>query len=315
MSAVVVATAFGGPEVLAVIDEPVGSPGPGEVRIEVRAAGTNPADYKSYSGVFGTDPAKLPLRLGYEVSGVVAEVGAGAEGPAGPIGVGDEVVAYSIDGGYAAQIIAPGSAVLPKPTTLSFEQGSGLLLSGVTAAHTLVATAVAAGDTVVIHGASGGVGLMAVQLAVAKGARVIGTASESRHDYLRQLGAEPVTYGAGLEDRIRALAPDGVDAAIDMVGTDEAVEVSLALVADRSRIATIAAFGRAGKDGIKLLGGGPGADPGTDVRTAARLDLVREAEAGRLQVLLAASYPLDQVADAHRQLATGHANGKIVLTP
>ena len=297
------------------IDEPVGSPGPGEVRIEVRAAGTNPADYKSYSGVFGTDPAKLPLRLGYEVSGVVAEVGAGAEGPAGPIGVGDEVVAYSIDGGYAAQIIAPGSAVLPKPTTLSFEQGSGLLLSGVTAAHTLVATAVAAGDTVVIHGASGGVGLMAVQLAVAKGARVIGTASESRHDYLRQLGAEPVTYGAGLEDRIRALAPDGVDAAIDMVGTDEAVEVSLALVADRSRIATIAAFGRAGKDGIKLLGGGPGADPGTDVRTAARLDLVREAEAGRLQVLLAASYPLDQVADAHRQLATGHANGKIVLTP
>ncbi len=311
----VVATAYGGPEVLSVIDEPVGSPGPGEVRIEVRAAGTNPADYKSYSGVFGTDPANLPIHPGYEVSGVVTEVGDGAEGPAGPINVGDEVIGYSVQGGYAAELVALGSAVLPKPATLSFEQASGLLLSGVTAVHTLVATRVSAGDTVVIHGAAGGVGLMAVQLAVAKGARVIGTASERRHDYLRQFGAEPVTYGEGLEERIRALAPDGVDAAIDMVGTDEAVEVSLALVADRGRIATIAAFGRAGKDGIKLLGGGPGADPGTNIRNPARLGLVRQAEAGTLKVVVAATFPFAEVADAHRLLATGHADGKIVLTP
>jgi NADPH2:quinone reductase len=315
MSAVVVATAYGGPEVLSVVDEPIGSPGPGEVRIDVRAAATNPADYKFYSGLFGTDPNNLPLRLGFEVSGVVTEVGEGAEGPAGPISVGDEVIGYSVNGGYAAELVAPGSSVLPKPATLSFEQASGLLLSGVTAVHTLVATSVSVGDTVVIHGAAGGVGLMAVQLAVAKGARVIGTASERRHDFLRQLGAEPVTYGDGLEDRIRALAPEGVDAAIDMVGTDEAVEVSLALVADRNRIATIAAFGRALNDGIKLLGGGPGADPGTDIRGNARLDLVRQAEGGKLRAFVAASFPFAQVADAHRLLMTGHADGKIVLTP
>jgi NADPH:quinone reductase-like Zn-dependent oxidoreductase len=315
MTATVVATAYGGPEVLAVVDQPIGSPGPGEVLIDVRAAGTNPADYKSYSGMFGTDPARLPIHLGYEVAGVVLEVGDGAEGPAGPVGAGDEVIAYSVEGGYAAEVVAPATSVVPKPSALPFEPAAGLLLSGVTAAHTLVATNVSARDTVVIHGASGGVGLMAVQLAVAAGARVIGTASESRHGFLRELGAEPVMYGDGLEDRIRALAPDGVDAAIDMVGTDEAVDVSVALVADRGRIATIAAFGRAGELGIKLLGGGPGADPGTEIRDNARLDLVRRVEAGQLQVVVAATYPFAAVADAHRQLMSGHANGKIILVP
>jgi NADPH:quinone reductase-like Zn-dependent oxidoreductase len=313
MTKTVVATAFGGPEVLSIVDEPVAAVGPGDVRVEVRAAGTNPADVKMYSGAFGEDPSKLPMRLGFEAAGVVTAVGDGASGPAGPVNAGDEVIVYQIDGAYAAEVVAPGSAILPKPATLSFEEASGLLLTGVTAAHTLTATHVGAGDTVVVHGAAGGVGSMAVQLAVRAGARVIGTASEDRHDYLRGLGAEPVTYGDGLEDRIRALAPNGVDAAIDAVGTDEALDTSVALVADRTRIATIAGFQRAPELGIQLLTGGSGEE--ARIRTAARLDLVRLAEAGELHVTVDSSYPLAEVADAHRKLASGHANGKVVLIP
>jgi NADPH:quinone reductase-like Zn-dependent oxidoreductase len=313
MTKAVVATGFGGPEVLSVVDQPVAAPGPGEVQVEVRAAATNQADIKMYNGMFGEDPSKLPMRLGFEAAGVVTAVGDGASGPAGAIQAGDEVIVYQINDGYAAAVVAPGSAVLPKPSTLSFEEASGLLLTGVTAVHALTATGVGAGDTLVLHGASGGVGSMVVQLAVRAGARVIGTAGESRHDYLRELGAEPVVYGEGLEDRIRALAPDGVDAAIDAVGTDEAVETSVAVVADRDRIATIAAFQRGAELGIQVLGGAE--HPGTEIREAARLDLVRQAEAGGLHVTVDRSYPLAEVADAHRRLASGKANGKVVLLP
>jgi NADPH:quinone reductase len=154
-----------------------------------------------------------------------------------------------------------------------------------------------------------------VQLARARGASlVIGTARERNHDFLRSLGAEPVAYGPGLADRVRALAPDGVDAAIDTVGTDEAIDVSLELVADRGRIASIAAFERGGREGICLLGGGPGADPGEDVRNAARLDLVRVADEGALTIE-AHPYALDDVAQAHRASMEGHTRGKIVLVP
>ncbi|MDQ1365512.1 MAG: NADPH:quinone reductase, partial [Acidimicrobiaceae bacterium] len=194
----VVASAYGGPEVLAVIDEELGAPGRGQVLVDVLAAAANPADYKMYSGAFGRDPSKLPIRLGFEAAGVVAAVGEDAEGPAGAVHPGDDVIAYRIQGGYASQVMVPASAVVPKPSTLSFEEASGLLLTGATAAHALIATAVAAGDTVVVHGASGGVGSMAVQLAVIAGARVIATAGESSHAYLRQLGAQPVSYGDGL---------------------------------------------------------------------------------------------------------------------
>jgi NADPH2:quinone reductase len=312
MTKTVVATAYGGPEVLRVVDQPVAAPGPGEVQVEVRAAATNPADFKMYNGTFGEDPAKLPMRLGFEAAGVVTAVGDGATGPAGAIHVGDEVIAFQIDGAYADQVVVAGSAVVPKPATLSFEEASGLLLTGVTAVHALTATGVGDGDTLVIHGASGGVGSMAVQLAVKAGARVIGTAGESRHDYLRELGAEPVRYGDGLEARIRTLAPDGVDAAVDAVGTDEAVDTSVALVSDRNRIATIAAFQRGAELGIQVLGGD---NPGTEIRDAARLDLVRHAESGGLHVKVDSSYPLAEAADAHRKLASGTANGKIILLP
>ena len=310
----VVATAFGGPEVLSVIETPIAPPGPGEVLIEVRAAGVNPIDYKMY-GPPGPDRAELPVRLGFEAAGVVTAVGDGAEGPTGPVKVSDEVVAYPIRGAYAAVVVVPVSSVLPKPSTLSFEQAGGMMLTGATAFHALTVTRVGAGDTVVIHGAAGGVGLMVVQLALDAGARVIGTASEGHHPSLRELGAEPVTYGAGLLERIRSLARGGVDAAVDAVGGDEALDTSLALVADRDRIVTLLASPRAFESGIKVIGQAPGADPGSEIRAAAPLALVRLAEQGKLVVVVAATYPLAAAAAAHRASATGHTHGKIVLVP
>jgi NADPH:quinone reductase-like Zn-dependent oxidoreductase len=315
MTTTVVATAFGGPEVLSIVDEPVGEPGSQQVLVQVRAAGTNPVDYKQYSGAYGTDPSQLPMRIGREAAGVVSALGGEVEGPSGTIRIGDEVITYPVQGAYAAELVVPASSVVPKPAVLSFEEASGLLLTGSTAVHALTVTGVGSGDTVVVHGAAGGVGLMAVQLAVIAGARVIGTASESTHAYLRELGAEPVSYGDGLLARLRALAPDGVDVAIDTVGSDEAVDTSLALVSDRDRIVTIAAFQRGIELGIKVIGGGPGADPGIEIRSAARFELVRLAEAGKISVRVAGTHPLVDAAAAHRELMAGHTHGKIVLVP
>jgi len=314
-TSVVVATAYGGPEVLSLIDVTLADPKPGEVLIDVRAAGTNPIDYKLYSGSYGDDPSKLPMRLGFEAAGVVQSLGGEVVGPSGPIHPGDEVVVFRALGAYASAIVASASDVLAKPSSMSFEEASGLMLTGTTAVHALKAASVSAGDVVVLHGAAGGVGLIAVQLAVADGVKVIATAGEGQHDLLRSLGAEPVVYGNGLLERIRTLAPEGVDAAIDLVGTDEAGDVSVALVADHDRIVTIAGSARSGTLGIKAIGGGPGADPGTAIRAAARLELIRRVEDGALKVFVEASYPLSEVARAHRELADGHAHGKIVLIP
>jgi NADPH:quinone reductase-like Zn-dependent oxidoreductase len=313
MARVVVATAFGGPEVLSVVEQAVEGPVADEVRVAVRAAGINPIDWKLYSGSMGTDAA-LPMRLGFEAAGVVTEVGAEAVGPAGPVAVGDEVIAYRVDGGYADELLVPASAVVPKPAAMSWEAAGGLMLAGATAVHALAAARVGAGETVLVHAAAGGVGLMVVQIAVARGARVIGTASERNHEYLRELGAEPTTYGEGLADRVRALAPDGVAAAIDCIGTDEAVDVSLELIDDRDRIVSIAAFPRGSEVGIKMIGGGPGADPGTELRNAARLQLTELVEQGKLSVR-ARSFALDDVAEAHRAGQAGHVTGKLVLVP
>jgi NADPH:quinone reductase-like Zn-dependent oxidoreductase len=308
MSAVVVATDFGGPEVLSVIDEPTPEPGPGQVRVAVRAVGVNPMDYKSYSGAFGADRAVLPRRLGSEASGVVEAVGDGVEG----IAVGDEVIAYRAPGAYAAQLVVDAGAITPKPRDMPWEQAAGLLLTGATAVHALLTADVGPGDTLVVHGAAGGVGLMAVQLARARNVNVIGTASEGKHDLLRRLGATPVRYGDGLADRIRELSPGGADAALDLVGTDEAIDVSLELVANHSRIVSIAAFGR-GADGITLLGGGPGADPGTEIRVAARTRLTAAVDAGALIVFVERTYPLEEAAEAHRELMARHVTGKLAL--
>jgi len=310
MAKTIVANGYGGPEVLLLIDEPDPTPGPDQVVVDVRAIGANPIDYKSYSGMFGADPALLPKRVGSEAAGVVLAVGSEVSGFA----VGDSVIAYPSPGAYTTRLLTDAESLLLKPDGLDFEPAAGLLLTGATASHLLSATDIGSADTVVIHGASGGVGLIAVQLAVARGARVIATASPSAHDLLASFGATPVTYGDGLADRIRDIAPDGVDVALDLVGTDEAVDTSLELVADRSRIASIAAFGRAAADGIKLLGGGPGADPGTEIRSAARPKLAELAAKGELQVVIAKTFPLSEAAEAHRTLAGSHAPGKIILT-
>jgi len=314
MSSVIVATAFGGPEVLSVVDQPVSPPGPGEVAVDVRAAGVNPIDVKLYGGDMGDDESRLPMRLGFEAAGVVTSVGQSATGPAGPVDVGDEVIVFRTTGAYAEHLVVPVTSVVPKPPNMTFEQAAGLMLTGATAVHALTATRVDAGDTVLVHGGAGGVGLMAVQIAVADGAKVIATASQKNHDLLRELGAEPVTYGDGLADRVREHAPDGVDVALDLVGSDEAVDVSLELLVDIARIATIAAFGRA-DSGIQVLGNGPGGDPGTEIRDNARLDLVERVRAGRLQVRVAATFALTDAAAAHQQVAGGHAAGKIILLP
>jgi NADPH:quinone reductase-like Zn-dependent oxidoreductase len=189
------------------------------------------------------------------------------------------------------------------------------MVTGATAWHLMVATGVHDGDTVLIHGGSGGVGVMAVQLAAIRGATVIATASPARHDLLRDLGAIPVAYGPGLASRVRAAAPGGVDAALDLAGTDEAMDTSLELVADRARIATIAGFARGQQEGIKILGGAPGADPGTEIRNAARLELARLAHEKKLQVIVSRTFPLGDAAEAHRSLMSGHAVGKTALIP
>lgn len=315
MTSYVAATAFGGPEALSVLNETLGEPGPGEVRLRVHAVGTNPVDFKVYSGAYGRDDARLPLRIGSEAAGTVTAVGPEAVGPAGPISVGDEVIVFRAPGAYAEELLVPAGAVLPKPATLDWNQAAGLMLTGVTATHALAATAVGARDTVLIHGGAGGVGIMAIQLAAGRGATVVATASPANHALLAELGAIPVAYGPGLADRVRAAAPGGVDAALDLVGTDEALDVSLELVADRDRIATIAGFSRGFGAGIKVLGGAPGADNGAAIRDAARLELVRLTEAGALTVHVQQTFPLAEAAAAHRLLMDGHGAGKVILVP
>ncbi|HKS49622.1 MAG TPA: NADP-dependent oxidoreductase [Amycolatopsis sp.] len=290
------------------------APGTGQVVIQVRAAGVNPIDYKRYSGAFGSDPAMLPMPVGLEVAGVITAVGEEAAGPAGPLAVGDEVVAFSVTGGYATEVVADAAVVVPKPPEVSWETASGLLLAGGTAVHGLTLLNVGEGDTLVVHGASGAVGFIAVQLAVAAGATVLGTASESRHELLREHGAVPVAYGPGLLERLREAAPSGVDAVFDAVGTDEAIDASLELVPDPKKIVSAVAFGR-GDTGIQLIGGGPGGDPGTEIRAQAWQRLLPLAAQGRLEIPISRTFGLAEAAEAHRLVAGGHPGGKVVLLP
>jgi NADPH:quinone reductase-like Zn-dependent oxidoreductase len=315
MARTVIARQYGGIADLEVTDLPERPLEPGQVRVAVRAAAINPADLKRLRGEFGRNEKSLPLRLGSEVSGVVAEVAPDAAGPAGPIAVGDEVVGYPVSGGLAAEVVAKAGSVLPKPANLGWSQAAGLLLGAVTAFHLVEAAAVGEGDRVIVHGATGAVGSAAVQLARLRGAEVVGTVRAGREDELRAFGAVPVVYGPGLESRLRAALPDGADAALDTVGSDEALDASVALVRDRNRIATVAGFARAGELGIRLLGNGPGADPGTELRSAARLPMLQLAADGRLIGPPVIEFPLDEVQQAMTLVAGGHAGGKVVLLP
>jgi NADPH:quinone reductase-like Zn-dependent oxidoreductase len=310
MTRTVVAEGYGGPEVLALQDIEVPAPGPSQVLVEVRAAGANPIDYKQYSGDLGRDPHDLPMPIGLECAGVVSVAAPGAQGYTGAVNVGDEVIVTNVKGCYADKVIAEAAEIGHKPAGLTFEQAAGLLLTAGTAWHLLMKTDVGMNDIVLIHGASGGVGLMAVQLAAARGATVIATASPGRHDQLRAYGAHPVAYGPGLADRVRAIGT--VTAALDLVGTDEALDTSVELVADRSRIATIAGFARAPELGIAIL---TEADGGQEIRDASRAPILALASDGKLAVTVDKVFPLPEAPEAHRYLRTGHARGKVVLVP
>ena len=317
----VVATGFGDPSVLRIVPTNDVAPKGGEVAIEVRAAGVNHVDHTRYADTAGAtkhgDGEDLfPMQLGVEVSGVITAVGDDARGPAGPIVVGDEVIAYRVSGGYTDRLVTPGSAVVPKPTALSWTQAAVMMLDGTTAAHALAAVSARPGQTVLVHGASGGVGSMLAQLARIEGIRIIGTTSEDHFDGVSRFGATPVRYGPGLRERVEQAAPGGVDAAIDLVGTAEAGDVSLALVTDRSRIATIVDAARAARDGFRALGGSPGQDQvGIDIRMNARLRLTALAQVHQLVVEVATTFTLAEVREAHELLTRGGAGGRIALTP
>lgn len=316
MVSAVVSTSYEGPSAVAVIEVDPVAPGEGEVVVAVRAAALNPFDIKMTRGAAGTDPAKLPLRLGSEAAGVVTAVGPDAVGLEGePLAVGDEVYGTRLSGAQASELTVKAHQLLRKPARVSFAEAAGLLSTGTTAVHALEAVRVGSGDTVLVHGVSGGVGRLVAQLAILRGARVIGTASARRHDELRALGVEPVEYGDGLAARVNAAAPGGVDAAIDTVGTDEALDVSVQLLTDPARFVTIVNFAAALAAGGQAIGGGPGADPGREIRAAARLTLAELFAEGKLDVEVARTFPLAEAREAYALLDEGHAGGKVVLEP
>ncbi|KQO62207.1 quinone oxidoreductase family protein [Curtobacterium sp. Leaf261] len=341
-----IAPRFGGSEVFEYVETDVPAPAPGEVTIAVRAAGMNPADSKHTTAAAGDDPSRLPIAIGYEVAGVLTAIGAApgddaasggaasegaaSEGAAsggaasdagarteiasGGGAVGDEVIAFRVSGGYATEITVPAADVFAKPPTLTFPEAANLFLAGSTAADMLRVTGVGEGDRVLVHGASGAVGVSVLQQAARLGARVIGTASAANGDVVRRFGGEPVVYGDDLADRVRAMTGGGgVDAAFDCVGTDEAMDVSLELVADRGRIVTIANASRGRREGVRTVAGN---DPeSARFRDSVRQRLVDLAAAGELVVPVARTFPLSEARAALELLESGHPGGKLALEP
>jgi NADPH:quinone reductase-like Zn-dependent oxidoreductase len=302
MKAVVFAE-YGGPEVLHVAEVPEPHAAPGQIRIAVEAAGVNPIDWKQRSGAMReVMPVELPLIDGREAAGVVDEVGDGVSG----VAVGDEVFGFAVGGAAAEHAILDDFA--RKPASASWEQAAAVPVAAETSVRVFtVLGGPHEGHTIVINGAAGGVGAVAVQLARARGARVIGTASERNHDFLRSLGAEPTTYGDGMVERIRALAPGGVDYAFDTAGQG-GVRDLIELTGDPARVATIADFGAAAL-GVKVTGGG-------DFRAAEALGEAAELiDAGRLRLEIARVVPFSQAAEAHRLSQEGHTRGKLILVP
>ena len=298
MKAIVYAE-YGGPEVLRLEDVEEPHAGPGQIRLRVAAAGVNPVDYKIRNGWMpDMAPASFPAILGMEASGVVDEVGEGVTG----VVVGDEVLAPTVTGSYAEFALADDFAL--KPAGLGWETAAALPVALETADRVLETLGVTAGETLLVHGAAGVVGAFSVQLAVARGVTVIGTASPRNHEYLRSLGAIPVTYGDGLADRVRALAPQGVDAVFDVAGQD-ALDVSIELRGGTDRIVTVTDL-RAFELGIVFSG--------SNRRFGAQLTNYAKLVADhRLKVRVAASFPLADAGRAHELSATGHPGGKVVL--
>ena len=290
---------FGGPEVLEVVEAPDPHPGPGQIRVAVRAAAINPIDWKLRSGAMG---GELPQRTGREVAGVVDEVADGVT----DVVPGDEVFGFAAGGAGAAEL-ALLEDYAPIPPSLDFAGAAGLPVAVETAVRTLDLLGVGPGTTLVINGASGAVGTAAVQIARSREARVIGTASPGNHDYLHSLGAEPTTYGDGLVERVRALAPDGVDAALDAAGGG-ALPALVELTGDPEHVVTIADHPGAEQTGARFSGG-----MGTGRAVHALREIGELIEAGRFSLPVAQTLPFEQISEAHRLSETGHVRGKIVL--
>lgn len=310
-----IAAQWGTPESWTFVEYDVVPPAQGEVTIRVHAAGVNPADAKHVAAA--RPGAELPGLVGYEISGELTAIGPETQIGSGSAAVGAEVLAFRVQGGYATEITVPAEKVFAKPASVSHPEAANLLLAGATAADMLRAVAAVEGETILLHGASGAVGVAVLQLAARQKVRVIGTASESNAERVRSFDGVPVVYGPGLTDRVReALAELGVervDAALDAVGTDEATEVSLAWVPDLERIVTVAAAGNASEHGFKALGGTY--PESAAYRDSIRGELIDLAGRGLLQVPMARTYPLADAKAAHRLLATGHPGGKIALIP
>jgi NADPH:quinone reductase-like Zn-dependent oxidoreductase len=293
---------FGNPEVLETVSVPAPQAGPGEVRVKVRAAGVQPIDCAVRSGRRAPHfTIEFPHITGGEFAGVVDQTGEGVLG----IEVGAEVLGFRTQRTYAEYVVVSAEQVVAKPVAMPWEVAGGLSGAG-QAAHTAVEVLrVGTNDTLLINGAAGGVGTVAVQIARSLGATVIGTASEANHDYLRELGAIPVTYGPGLAERVRALAPQGVDAALDAASAD-GLRAAVELVKDLDRVGTITSVEAYEQLGARWIG---------SQRSAKRLDaLVSLYAQGTLRIHVRATYPLEEAAAAHRDVESGHGRGKVVLS-
>lgn len=296
---------YGTPEVLQVVDVEPPAPGPTQIRIAVRAAGVNPIDWKIVAGYMRElIPLDLPAGVGSDVAGVIDAVGSEVT----DWGVGDEVLGRSTTGSFADHALAESTEIVRKPADVAWDVAGSLAGAGGTAYAVLKKLGIKAGETLLIHAAAGGVGTFAVQIAKAQGVNVIGTAGESNHDYLRSLGATPVTYGDGLLERVRAVAPGGVDAVLDASGRGE-IPLSIELTGDPARVLTLVAFDAAGT-GIQVHVGGAGSELGAALRELATL--VAE---GRLTVSISQTYPLTEAGAALSASARGHGRGKLAVVP
>ena len=289
---------FGGPEVLEIVEMPDPHPGAGEIRIKVRAAGINASDWKKRQGLMDQE---LPQTLGYEAAGIVDEIGGDVSG----VALGDPVFGASPYGAAQAEL-AILSYWAPIPRSLDYAAAAAIPAAAETAARALDQLGVTVGSIVLINGASGSVGTAAVQLAAARGARVIGTGRPGTHETLRSLGAEPVTYGVGLSDRVRAIAPSGVDFALDVAGSGVLPEL-VELAGGPEHVLTVADFLGAKQTGVRFSRGDDGR------ATYALAEVARLAEDGRFAITVGATFPLAEVAQAHRVGEAGTVRGKLVL--
>lgn len=291
---------YGDPQVLALEDAPEPHAGPGQVRIRVRAASVNPIDWKLRAGYLAEMmPTTFPAVPGSDAAGVVDEVGEGTTG----VTLGDEVFGLAVSGS-AAELAVLG-AWAHVPASWSTEQAAAAGLVSSTAIAGLDALGDLAGRTILLEGAAGGVGSAAVEIAIARGATVIGTASATHHDFLRSLGATPVTYGEGLASRVAAVAPDGVDVALDLAGSGSLADL-VAIVGDPAKVATVADFTAAAM-GVAVVQGAANAP--ANLAVAAELGA-----AGAYTPRIDSTYPLAQTAEAHAYVQAGHTQGKVVLT-